>query len=597
MRRLRGLLVATAAGAYLCHVFQFFDRPFWTSGMGDWMDPYFINALLEHWHHSFWTGSDPLSPPMFFPTRTTLGYSHGLVLFAPFYLPIRLLAHPFQAYNFTLFAVALVGIVCLYLIFRRFFALSFVESFLLTAFFCTSPNVLDVSMGIWAQRASVFLVPPIVLLALASRRMKDGLTRLGLAALSGLLATLMLTQDFYTAHFAAFFLVFPAAFALFERRTAVGGALQRVWSQRGRGELPALMVVVLTVAWTLIVVASDGASLTIAGLRLRSHDWTRPALVAAVALVVFLFVRGRRRLASDVRSLAPWVWAFGAGAAAGCAVFVWIYLGAYREHRAFPESDLVSQLVPRDPARWSTPLAFLRDLVPYNSGRSFLLVVVAAALAWVPVFRVDGTTRRYWLAAVLVSTLVLAMPLSFLDVSLWRAIFEPLPGFSVIRDPKRVVYLYELAAVVAIAFLLTRTRTPAAYRIVVALVICVLIAGMRGRDVFAYRRPNAQYDHWVAAPLSIDPSCRSFFIGRAPPEYVARSPDMWTLYSIDATFVALTRSIPTLNGYSAWVPPGWDLFNPEEEVYLERVRRWIDTHALTGICELDVVARVMRPFE
>lgn len=597
MPLVRGSIVVAVAAAYLSRVFQIFGSGFWTSGMGDWMDPYFINALLEHWHHSFWTASDPSSPPMHFPARRTLGYSHGLVLYAPFYLPIRLLAHPFQAYNLMLFAVAGTGIVCLYLICRRFLALTFVESLLLTAFFFTSPNVLDGPMGVWAQRASVFLIPPIVLLLLASRRMRDSRAGLVLAGLSGFLATLMFTQDFYTAQFAVFFLLFPAAAVLLQRRRAIAGTLGAVWKERRRGELPVLAITAAAAAWTLLVWGSGGFALRVAGLRLRSHDWGRPALMAILGFVAFLCVRGRRRLTADIRLVDPWLRAVGAGAAAGCAVFLWIYIGAYREHPSFPESDLISQLVRRDPARWTSPLAFIRDLVPYSTGRSFLLVFAAAALAWIPAFKVDARTRRYWLVAALVSILVLFMPLRFDGFSIWRTVFEPLPGFSVIRDPKRVVYLYELAVVLAIGVLLARSRAPAAYRIAIAVIMCVLLAAVPSRDVFDYRRPNVAFDRWVAAPIAIDPSCRSFFIARASPDYTARSRDMWTLYSIDAMFVAFTRSIPTLNGYSAWVPQGWDLFNPEEDVYEERVRRWVDTHALSGVCELDVVSRTMKPFD
>jgi hypothetical protein len=29
-------------------VFQFRDEQFWRNGIGDWLDPYFINYLLEH---------------------------------------------------------------------------------------------------------------------------------------------------------------------------------------------------------------------------------------------------------------------------------------------------------------------------------------------------------------------------------------------------------------------------------------------------------------------------------------------------------------------------------------------------------------------
>jgi hypothetical protein len=109
-------------------VFDIFHETFWRAGLGDWIDPYFINYLLEHWYHSVATLSDPSSPPMYFPVQKTLGYSHGLILYAPFYIFVRLFFHPFQAYSLSLFIAIETGIVCLYLLFRRFLKLSFLES-------------------------------------------------------------------------------------------------------------------------------------------------------------------------------------------------------------------------------------------------------------------------------------------------------------------------------------------------------------------------------------------------------------------------------------------------------------------------------------
>src|SRR5712692_10571790 len=177
---LRASLVVVLSLSYLGYVFHLFSRTFWTSGLGDWVDPYFINFLLEHWHHSVWSFTDPTSPPMYFPVRHTLGYSHSLILYVPFYLAVRPMLHPFVAYNLALLLVMECGIVCLYLLLRKFAGLSAVEAFILSAFFFTSRNVINGSMDTWSQRASVFLIPPIVLLALVSRQ------RLIVAFLSGL---------------------------------------------------------------------------------------------------------------------------------------------------------------------------------------------------------------------------------------------------------------------------------------------------------------------------------------------------------------------------------------------------------------------------
>jgi hypothetical protein len=45
-------VVVGAALWLLAWVFYVRDGQFRTTGLGDWMDPYFINGLLEHWLHS-----------------------------------------------------------------------------------------------------------------------------------------------------------------------------------------------------------------------------------------------------------------------------------------------------------------------------------------------------------------------------------------------------------------------------------------------------------------------------------------------------------------------------------------------------------------
>ena len=66
---------------------------------------------------------------------------------------------------------------------------------------------------------------------------------------------------------------------------------------------------------------------------------------------------------------------------------------------------------------------------------------------------------------------------------------------------------------------------------------------------------------------------------------------------MDSAFIALKYSIPTLNGYSAWTPTGWHLANPQESDYLTRVNQWIAGHNLRDVCQLDIDARTMTPYE
>jgi len=79
----RAALVAALSTTFFLHVFRFADGSWQTTSLGGWIDSYFINYVLEHWRVSLLHLTNPASPPMYFPATHTLGYSCGLVLYAP----------------------------------------------------------------------------------------------------------------------------------------------------------------------------------------------------------------------------------------------------------------------------------------------------------------------------------------------------------------------------------------------------------------------------------------------------------------------------------------------------------------------------------
>jgi hypothetical protein len=596
-------IVLVVSLSYLSYVFDIFHDTFWKAGLGDWIDPYFINYLLEHWYHSVTSFNDPSSPPMFFPARGTLGYSHGLVLYAPFYVTVRLFFHAFQAYSLCLFVVIETGILCLYLIFRRFFDLSFVESLLLTVFFFTSQNVINGTVGVWSQRASVFLIPPILLLLLVSLREPPGRRRVVLAGMSGCLATLLFPHDFYTAQFAFFFAAWFLAAAAFIEWHAARALSRLTWWRNSRAaERIALVATAITGLWTAYLWTSGGVRTQLLGVKIASQDWRRPALLMLACVAAFAVLRGVQRIKTDFRDAfeidfkpaAPWLWAFLSGAALGVAVFLWIYLPAYLEHPQFPQQDLLNQIRVRVSSRWTSPITALRDLGVYDTFRSFKLVFIVGILAWMPWFKVDRKTRWYALWAMMVTGLVFIIPLRIDSFSIWLTFIRRVPGFSVIRDPTRIIFLYELAFILAAGLCLTRFRDRFAYRVGICLLFLFFLITDHRADVLGYERPLNVYHRWVESSIDIDPACRSFFIEKPSAEYLLRSDNTWALTNIDATFISLNIGLPTLNGYSAWAPEGWNLMNPPEPEYWQRARAWSKDHHLEGVCALDIDARTMR---
>jgi hypothetical protein len=178
--------------------------------------------------------------------------------------------------------------------------------------------------------------------------------------------------------------------------------------------------------------------------------------------------------------------------------------------------------------------------------------------------------------------------------SIWLSCLRHLPGFHVIRDPTRVIFVYELAFVLAAGLLLVRFRQRPGLRACVCLLFGYFLVTDYRVDKLAYDRPLETFRRWVEAPIDIDPACRSFYIKGASQQYMSRSENMWALYAGDSMFIALEHGLPTLNGYSAWGPEGWELTNPQEPGYGERVREWMQRNSLKSVCELDIEARTMR---
>ena len=587
MRSAQAAAVIALALAYFSYVFQVRQPSFVQAGIGDWGDPYFINFVLEHWYVSFTRFANPASPPMFFPATGTLGYSHGLILFAPVYAGLRSMLEPLQAHSVTILLVLLAGSVSLYLILRHFIRLSFVESVLLTAFFSTSRNVINPGTSIWSQTASVFLIPPILLLTLVAARTRPGMPRNVLAGVSGLLATLLFTQEFYTAHYALFFVSVISLVLLGRTQPSFGAQVREFWNHEGRiGVRIAAIATVLAGAWTLSVMMFGGGVIEIGGLRVASRDWRRPALLCVASIAVVMYRRGLPGVRVDLTAGKGWIPPFIVGAGAGVCLFVWIYLKAYLEHPGFSQEELAGMLRAYDAGPW------------YESFRPFWFAFLAGGVACVPIrwVRADTMARRYCAGFLLLSVLVLLAPVRFDTFSAWSTFIAPLPGFSAIRDPRRIIHVYELLVVLLTAVFLTRLSPKAPLRLFVPAALVLCIAADWNREVFVFARSHADFQRWVEAPIAIDPSCQSFVMKPGSVTYSSRWDNKYILYGVDASFVALRHALPTLNGYSAWVPPGWHFTNPEAANYTDDVDKWIRQERIAGVCELDIDARRMTPY-
>jgi len=186
--------------------------------------------------------------------------------------------------------------------------------------------------------------------------------------------------------------------------------------------------------------------------------------------------------------------------------------------------------------------------------------------------------------------------LGWKNYSIWKRLFLHVPGGGIIRDPKRIIYTYELAVVLLTGLFVAQLPRRSMLRAGIPVLMMALMIAEPNHEVFAYARSTAEFDRWVRTPIAIDPSCRSFFMLPASREYESRYEDPTGLYGIDAPFIAFEHSVPTLNGFSAWAPPGWSLATPSHPFYLAALREWIEAHHLRNVCSLDIDARRMVPY-
>lgn len=605
-RLARAALVATLSTAFFAHVFRFGDGSWQTSSLGAWIDPYFINFVLEHWRSSLLHLTDPASPPMYFPATHTLGYSCGLILYVPWYVLLRVWWHPFVAYTLTIFAVLQFGTWSLYAFLRRALGLGVASALVLTFSAATSLNLIHPETGAWTQRASVFLVPQILWLAAVVVTSPSRNRRIAASLAAGTMYGLMFVQDFPSATFTT--LTGLLVLAGFARSWGGAASLLGAALAPPPGRVAYVVAATLTL-WAVLSRMGWFRHLILGGIRIATDE---SAAVVAMALLVAASPALRRsafgrrvsarltRLGTDLSGgdavNATALLSMTAGAIAGVLLFLWIYVPAYLEHPMFPREQLLNSLKPVDPAAWQTLTDARRALMPYPSARPFQLVAIATLLAWFPPLQVRRGVRvaLTWLAVT--SALVLLLPLQFPRFSLWLAVVAPLPGMAAVRDPLRLIPFYELALTVGVAATLARAAAHIWFRRLVVLTAALLMGSAWNRTQFDYERPRADYARWVEPPIRVDPACRSFFLRPGPAAYEARSGHIWSLYGVDAMFVSLAYRIPTLNGYSAWAPGGWELADPTSPEYERKIKDWIARRQIHGVCALDLRTRSMRPW-
>jgi hypothetical protein len=506
-------------------------------GVGDSQLIVYMHEHLFRWlqgHASFG------SPPIFYPQPNVLGYTDAFVLDLLPYAGWRLLgADPFLSMQLTAIMLSALCFVCTFHIFARQLGVQAYIA-LASALLITFPNNLFFKVsGAHINFFDIYYVPLIVLLVLAALKSFPQATARALVLMA--IAAALYALLFATSYYVAWLLAFTVLIALVH--TAIK-------------------------------------------FRAETLD----------------FLRTKRR------ALIPYLGAAFVGFAAAIAPFLLIYLpvlsvhpardfGEYIGHAPFPYdvinvtgSNLIwGHLVtaflgaPRaaspEQALAVTPLmatvfitwAYLRRNTPDLDGSKLRAIFVSAAaavaiLSWLITAKI-GTFSAFWIP------------------------FHIIPGGSAIRAGDRIQLLCSGFIVAGLALLLDswsrRANGSDAVRrqLVTAAVLAVCL--IEQLNLYRGGFDRAGELARLAAVPAPPTACQVVLTanaGQRPP------------WQTDAMWNALQVGLPTINGDSGWLPPGWRLWDPSQD-YFAMARDWIARSGITRtVCLYDQATRVWSPF-
>jgi hypothetical protein len=136
------------------------------------------------------------------------------------------------------------------------------------------------------------------------------------------------------------------------------------------------------------------------------------------------------------------------------------------------------------------------------------------------------------------------------DVTLWRGVFEVVPGARAIRAVARIGLLLLVPAAIGAALFLQRMSAATMRRRWAVVLVVLVMMAEQGKTLYSYDKHVARRE--VARLAAMIPAqCDAFLFS---PRFGRRM--AWN-YQVDAMWAQLERGVPTINGYSGNPPPGW----------------------------------------
>jgi hypothetical protein len=514
---------------------------------GDGYDGVIEVTILNHWYRVFTAGAAWDVTGYFHPYPATLGYNDTyLIPGIPFTLARIAGADLFLAAFASHVAMKAIGFTGMYVLLRRGLAVRTALALAGAALFATA-NASLVHMN-HAQLLSVGLFPWLGFLALRTMAaLRRGQSRRLVAYGCGfaLLYAVTAFSAFYGVWFFSLFLGLYTPIALLiaapGARRALAIAAARHWR--------ALMLCALVGAIALLPLLSLYLPKFEAGAQ---HPWRNGAYLYLVDMTALFNV--------------------------GTGNLVWGQLPAALGY-ALP--------LPKGESQFGLPIG--------------LLATTLFAMLWA---RRDREGSGIVLPVGITITVLIALALRWPgDHSAWWYVNSYIPGATAVRVVERLLLFALVGILVIVIVFLDRAPRPGW---ATALIVVALLVEQVQLDAPLALDRDAQR----AMLIAVGPpprACEAFFVVAARPRNYpalaeARAIDiaeggtgrdgriLLQLYrhNVDAMLLASYYGIPTINGFSSFNPPDWNLSSPDAKSYLQRVRSYARRHRINHLCGLDV---------
>jgi len=521
-----------AAGfAYLFRgwLFTGFDGIFGDEGDGE-----IVLATLEHWYRAL-RGEQRLADPTFFyPEPGALALTDAYTLYGLPYAALRGLgADAFASFMMVMSALSAIGYCAFLWLARKHFAVAMPWAAVGACLFVFA-NMNAVKL-VQVQAYCAMLLPIVCACALSAWS-TPGRRGALLAAAGGLLHALIFLTAFLTGWFFTVFLLLlgmlhPLAF--------------------GKACTLALMRDAVTAKRHIVLAYALAFAL---------------GIMPFLALYLPILLSGHRRDFAEVVANAP-----------NARDILNVTTGNLLWGEALHHLGITDQ--PNRP-RWEVELGYTPAVLA-------AIIATTALLAWSVRPDRAADSNRHRLVIVLGFGLLafFLLQLDYAGLRPWAAVHALVPGASGVCYTFRSQIVANLFAALIVAYglgALARARQGRGARTMLYLGAVLLIVEQANVDWPATISRRAKLA-WLESIPPAPAECRAFYLvpgaePRVKPGYEHQS---------DAMLFSQLRGIATVNGYSSWLPDGWDLEEPSRPGYAAAVRGWANGKAVSGLCGLD----------